>query len=100
MANPALIGDLESNQFNIRLRYHLLPLYYSLAHHAARTGNPILTPLFVKYPDDMKARNVGNQYFIGPITAAFVDDENVNNTNIYLPEGTQWFFLFLFFEVV
>ncbi|KAJ3098714.1 hypothetical protein HDU97_003773 [Phlyctochytrium planicorne] len=90
-ASPAAIGDLASNRFNTQIRYFLLPLYYSLSHLAARNGDPIITPLFLRYPEDKNVRSNGNQFLVGPIMVAFTADTNTQSRGVYLPTNTEWY---------
>ncbi|KAJ3094711.1 hypothetical protein HDU97_007652 [Phlyctochytrium planicorne] len=90
-ASPAAIGDLGSNRFNIRIRYFLMPLYYSLAHSNNRNGEPIITPLFMKYPEDKAVRDFGHQYLVGPIMVPFTMDTNTSGRRVYLPANTEWY---------
>ncbi|KAI8846984.1 glycosyl hydrolases family 31-domain-containing protein [Chytridium lagenaria] len=90
-ASPAAMGDVASNLFNIRMRYFLLPLYYSLAHRANREGETLITPLFLQYPNDKNLRNFGNQYMIGPIMVAYTVDTNTAGRGVYLPSNTEWY---------
>ncbi|KAJ3094710.1 hypothetical protein HDU97_007651 [Phlyctochytrium planicorne] len=90
-ASPAAVGDLNSNRFNIHIRYFLMPLYYSLAHENHRSGDPIVTPLFMKYPKDKFVRDMGHQYLVGPIMVTSNLDTNAAGTRIYLPDKTEWY---------
>ncbi|KAJ3410997.1 hypothetical protein HDV05_002941 [Chytridiales sp. JEL 0842] len=93
-ANAAVMGDLESNRFNIRMRYTLIPLYYSLSYEAYLNGDPIITPLFMKYQDIPALYNFGNQYQIGPIMAAYTSDDIYNGPQgrgVWLPANSAWF---------
>ncbi|KAJ3095931.1 hypothetical protein HDU97_006356 [Phlyctochytrium planicorne] len=90
-ASPSAVGDFGSNKFNIQTRYFLLPLYYSLAHQASRNGETIITPLFLRYPDDKNVRSNGNQYLVGPIMVPFTSDTNTQGRGVYLPANTEWY---------
>ncbi|KAJ3301019.1 hypothetical protein HDU76_005885, partial [Blyttiomyces sp. JEL0837] len=99
-ASAALIGDLNSNVFNVRTRYQLIPLYYSLAYKASTAGDPIFTPLFMAY-QEKQLYNFGNQYLIGPIMAPFTSDNPFNanepqGRGIWLPANTDWYHLHTF----
>lgn len=87
---PSKIGDLESNRFNLKLRYKLLPYYYSLAHEANQQGLPVIVPMSMEFPDDLKVRKMGNQKMIGShLMAAMVASYGEKQRNIYLPKG-EW----------
>ncbi|KAJ3104477.1 hypothetical protein HDU96_008923 [Phlyctochytrium bullatum] len=90
-ASPAAMGDLSSNLFNTQTRYFLLPLYYSLAHKAYRDGEPIISPVFLRFPNDKNVRQFGGQYMIGPIMVAFTSDYSLASRGVYLPPNTEWY---------
>ncbi|KAJ3332647.1 hypothetical protein HDU76_013533 [Blyttiomyces sp. JEL0837] len=95
-ASAAVMGDLPSNVFNIRNRYKLLPLFYSLSYKASTVGEPIYTPLFMAYQEKPQLYRFGNQYLIGPIMASFTADNPYDTTQpqgrgVWLPANTQWY---------
>ena len=49
----------------IRLRYQLLPAWYTAFHVAATTGEPVLRPHFYVHPDDEEAFALDNQFYLG-----------------------------------
>jgi len=67
-----------------RLRYSLLPYLYSAAHVGNRTSLPILRPMPLAFPDDVKLANNLSQYMLGDslLVAAFTDQ-------VQLPAG-RW----------
>ncbi len=88
---PSLIGDVDSNRANVRLRYELSPYLYSLAHRAYRYGDPVFAPLVYTFQDDPNTRELGNQKMIGPdLMMAAVTDNTNETVPVYLPAG-GWF---------
>jgi len=84
--SPAFRGSLESNRDNTRLRYELAPYYYSLAHAAARTGEPVFPPVFMHFQDDPNLRRTSNLKMIGPsLLVATVAQSGVSSRDVYLP---------------
>lgn len=71
-------------RFYAKLRYRLLPYFYSAAHVAARTGLPIMRAMPLAAPDDPRSPELLHQYMLGDffLTCAFTD-------SIHLPAG-QW----------
>ena len=67
-----------------RLRYSLMPYIYSAAHAGCRTAMPILRPMPLVYPDDLKLADCTTQYMLGDslLVTAFSD-------KVYLPAG-RW----------
>lgn len=82
---PWFLGrDLESVfRFYAKLRYRLLPYFYSAAHVAARTGLPVMRAMPLVAPDDPRSPELLHQYMLGDafLTCAFTD-------TIHLPAGT------------
>ncbi len=75
----------------VKLRYHLLPLFYDLFREEACTGLPILRPLVLCYEDDETARTCNDEFMIGRrLLVAPVVDPGVSKRMVYLPEG-EWY---------
>ncbi|KAJ3098597.1 hypothetical protein HDU97_003906 [Phlyctochytrium planicorne] len=89
-ASAGIMGNVGSNAFNIQMRYFLIPLYYSLAHIAHRTGDTIVTPMFLRFPNDATAHGMGHQYMIGPILAAHHTNPDTSR-QVYFPANTKWY---------
>lgn len=88
---PDKIGDVPSNLANLRQRYELTPYYYSLAHNAYSTGDPLIPPLVYYYQNDPNVRSMGNEKMIGPnLLVGVVAAAGERERNMYLPAGT-WF---------
>jgi alpha-glucosidase (family GH31 glycosyl hydrolase) len=88
---PDRIGDLASNRENLELRYMLEPYYYSLAHQAWLTGEPVFPSLDYWFPEDPGARGLGHVKMIGPqLISAAAAAHAAQTVDVYLPAGT-WF---------
>jgi alpha-glucosidase (family GH31 glycosyl hydrolase) len=88
---PDRIGSMQSNLENIRLRYRLIPTYYSLAHGASETGDALMPPLALVFPNDPAARGIGHQAMIGEyLMGGIVARHGETERRMYLPEG-EWF---------
>jgi len=73
------------------LRYQLMPYTYTLARQARDTGMPLMRAMWLHYPDDKKARNLGSQYLWGrDLLIAPVFEQGAKTRDVYLPEG-QWY---------
>ncbi|MFI6297045.1 TIM-barrel domain-containing protein [Nonomuraea sp. NPDC050790] len=89
--SPDKIGHVASNLANLRQRYELTPYYYSLAHRANRTGEPVVPPLVYHYQNDQNVREMGSEKLIGrDLLVGVVAGKNERKRNMYLPSGT-WF---------
>ncbi len=60
--SPAFQAQLKFD----RLRYRLLPYIYSVAARVTSDGGTMLRPLVMDFPDDQRARTIGDQYLFGP----------------------------------
>lgn len=88
---PDRVGEIGSNLFNARLRYALIPYLYSLAHHAAATGDPLFPPPVYYFQDDENTRELGSQKMLGEaLMAAMIRRYDTVSLPVYLPAGT-WF---------
>jgi alpha-glucosidase len=88
---PDQIGDVPSNLANIRQRYELTPYYYSLAHRANTTGEPLVPPLVYYYQNDPNVREMGHEKLIGKdLLVGTVAGAGERKRDVYLPAGT-WF---------
>jgi alpha-glucosidase len=88
---PDRIGDVASNLANLRLRYDMLPYYYSLAHQAWLLGEPVFPSLDYWYPEDPNTRGLGHEKMIGSeLVAAAVAEPGASEVALYLPAG-NWY---------
>jgi len=75
----------------IRFRYQLQPYLYTLAEEAARSGQPLMRPLFYHFPDDPEAAGVYDQFMLGPdLLAAPALRPGQQRRLVYLPAG-RWY---------
>lgn len=76
----------------LELRYRLIPLYYSLAHEAFRTGASLMRPLLMEFPKDPNVANLSSQWLIGRGLMAAPVLESGGKRSVYLPGGTWYTF--------
>jgi len=75
----------------IELRYELLPYLYTVFEEAARTGWPVMRPLFLEYPMDRQTYRMDTQFLLGrDLLVAPVLEEGARSVEVYLPDG-EWF---------
>ncbi len=85
---PDRIGDMKSNLFNIRQRYELAPYYYSVAHAAYETGQPLVPPLVYYFQEDPNVRIIAEEKMVGPsLLVATSATAGETNRGVYLPAG-------------
>ncbi len=91
-SNPTVIRQLQKFATIYKA---LAPYREQLMKHAAKTGAPLVRPLFYNYPNDAKAYTISYQEFMlgrdllmAPVTAP-----HVTSVQVYLPKG-NWVELF------
>ncbi len=90
---PFAYGDTWTaiNRGTIELRYRLLPYLYSQFAEAARTGVPVMRPLWLDYPTDKGTYLVEDEFLVGPdLLVAPVLSPGATARGVYLPAGTRW----------
>ncbi|WP_164667986.1 glycoside hydrolase family 31 protein [Virgibacillus doumboii] len=74
----------------IQMRYKWMPQLYSLFYHASVSGIPVMRPLLMEFPEDMKTYNLNDQFMIGDnVIIAPVLSPSVTDRAVYLPKG-EW----------
>lgn len=56
---------MNATKTSMKIRYNLLPYYYTLLHESHTTGMPILRALSWLFPYDRKFSGIDNQFFVG-----------------------------------
>lgn len=82
----------------LRLRYSLLPAWYTAFHEASTTGAPILRPNYYVHPGDEKGFGIDDQFYLGSygLLAKPVTKEGVEGQDIYLPDKEKYYDYFDF----
>ncbi|XP_051976059.1 neutral alpha-glucosidase AB isoform X4 [Xyrauchen texanus] len=77
----------------VRQRYALLPNWYQLFYNAHRTGQPVMRPLWVEYPEDVTTFSIEDEYLLGKdLLVHPVTDEGSMGVTAYLPgKGEVWY---------
>ncbi|XP_034453753.1 neutral alpha-glucosidase AB isoform X1 [Hippoglossus hippoglossus] len=85
--NTALIRDA------VRQRYTLLPYWYLQFYHAHHTGQPVMRPLWVEYPQDPATFALDDEFLIGrDLLVHPVTEEGARGVTAYLPGKDEvWF---------
>jgi alpha-glucosidase/alpha-D-xyloside xylohydrolase len=88
MNNPAI--EPIAKRYS-ELRYQLMPYTYSLAWDARHAGLPLMRAMWLHYPDDVRARGIGNQFMWGrDLLIAPVFVKGATSRDVYLPAG-EWY---------
>jgi alpha 1,3-glucosidase len=77
----------------LRLRYALLPAWYTAFHEASVNGTPILRPHYFVYPADEAGFAIDDQFFVGStgLLAKPVVKEGAESVDIYLPDNEVYY---------
>eukprot|EP00743_Colponemidia_sp_Colp-15_P003065 GILK01003313.1.p1 GENE.GILK01003313.1~~GILK01003313.1.p1 ORF type:complete len:953 (+),score=172.61 GILK01003313.1:342-2861(+) len=91
---PWLFGEPTTSMIRqaIRVRYALLPFWYTLFRHHELTGEPILRPLWVEYTQDENTFGMEDQFLVGSdLLVKPVTESNQKTTTVYLPGSEPWY---------
>ncbi|CAF3661960.1 unnamed protein product [Adineta steineri] len=75
----------------LRIRYTLLPHYYTLFYKAHTQGSTVIRPLFHEYPTDKITLDIYLQFLVGShIMIAPVTDDGAREVQVYIP-ASKWY---------
>ncbi|MDR3527464.1 MAG: glycoside hydrolase family 31 protein [Rhizomicrobium sp.] len=75
-----------------RLRYRLLPYIYAIASDTYHRAGTMMRGLVMDFPNDLKARNIADEYMFGPsFLVAPITEYKARSREVYLPAGTRWY---------
>lgn len=75
----------------IKLRYSLIPYFYSLLYEAHVTGAPIMRPLIYEFQNDPNVTDESFEFMLGQsLLVANVVEQGQTEKKVYLPAGTNW----------
>jgi mannosyl-oligosaccharide alpha-1,3-glucosidase len=92
---PYLLGEPYTKIMTqaVRLRYQLLPAWYTAFHQASIDGSPIVRAQYYVHPSDEKGFAIDDQFYLGstgllvkPVTA-----EGGTNVDVYLADDEAYF---------
>jgi alpha 1,3-glucosidase len=77
----------------IRIRYRLLPYWYTLFYNSEKSGAPIMRPLWVDFPSEKATFKIEDEHLVGSaILVRPVTDMGAVGVNVYLPGPDQvWY---------
>lgn len=74
----------------VQERMNLLPYIVAEAKHCAQSGEPLMRPLFLDWPEDAQCWQIADQYCFGrELLVAPILEEGVTMRQVYLPAG-EW----------
>ncbi|KAF2096180.1 alpha glucosidase II [Rhizodiscina lignyota] len=77
----------------LRLRYSLLPAWYTAFYEASTRGSPIIRPNFYVYPGDEKGFAIDDQFYLANtgLLAKPITEEGKESVDIYIADGESYF---------
>lgn len=76
----------------IKLRYQMIPYFYSLMAEANHTGAPIMRPMFYEFQNDERCYDEGVDFMLGEsLLVANVVEKGATTRKVYLPEGSTFY---------
>ncbi|KAJ2891410.1 putative glycoside hydrolase family 31 protein [Zalerion maritima] len=82
----------------LRLRYSLLPSWYTAFHQAHVDGTPIIKPMFYTHPNEASGFKVDDQLFVGSTGLLHkpVVQEGQETVDIYIPDDEVYYDYFTY----
>ncbi|KAJ3433066.1 hypothetical protein M0812_22016 [Anaeramoeba flamelloides] len=93
---PWVFGDPYTSiiRESVKIRYSLLPFYYTQFYKASTKGKPIMRPLWLVFPEDANALNEEVENFSYMISSSMlvspISEKNQISKDVYLPKG-NWY---------
>ncbi|XP_050680926.1 lysosomal alpha-glucosidase-like isoform X1 [Leptidea sinapis] len=92
--DPVSMGEavVSASRSALRLRYALLPVYYTLFWRANVLGQTVARPLFFSFPRNQKVYDIDEQFMIGDhLMVTGIMQEGANTTSAYFPGPNPWY---------
>jgi alpha-glucosidase (family GH31 glycosyl hydrolase) len=82
----------DDETIEIARKYSLLhkalaDYYIKLAEDVTITGEPFLSPLVLRYPEDEASTRIGDEYLVGNLLVAPIVEKGAEEREVYLPPG-------------
>lgn len=71
-----------------KIHYALVPYIAASAAESSRSGVPLLRPLSLEFPKDIKSRGIEDEYLLGPGLLVAPILSRSDERSIYLPDGS------------
>ncbi|KAF9262699.1 glycoside hydrolase family 31 protein [Marasmius fiardii PR-910] len=77
----------------LRLRYSMLPLWYTAFRETSVTGVPVVRPHYVVFPKDKGGFELDDQFWLGSsgLLVKPVTEKGATETSVYLPEDQVYY---------
>ncbi|KAK4147239.1 2 subunit alpha glucosidase [Dichotomopilus funicola] len=97
---PYLIGEPYTTIIGaaLRLRYSLLPSWYTAFRHAHLDGTPIIKPLFYTHPASESSLAIDDQFFLGTtgLLSKPVTSPGQTTVDIFIPDSEIYYDYFTY----
>lgn len=97
---PYLIGEPYTGMVTsaLRLRYSLLPSWYTAFYEAHKDGSPIVRPLLYTHPSDEGGLTIDDQMFVGStgLLVKPIVEKDRESTEIYIPDDEVYYDYFTY----
>lgn len=95
---PWVFGEPHTARIRsaIRLRYAFLPYVYTLFHECSSDGQPVMRPLWMRFPEVIGMTAEENQFMLGDdLLIKPITEPEAARTEVYLPgSGLIWYHIF------
>ncbi|XP_009364181.1 probable glucan 1,3-alpha-glucosidase [Pyrus x bretschneideri] len=91
---PWLFGEKNTERIReaIRIRYMLLPYFYTLFREASTTGVPVVRPLWMEFPSEENTFSNDEAFMIGnSILVQGIYAERARHASVFLPGKELWY---------
>lgn len=77
----------------LRLRYSLLPSWYTAFFHANRDGSPIVRPMFWTHPSEEDGFAIDDQMFVGStgLLVKPIVEQGKDSTDVWIPDSQVYY---------
>ncbi|KAK3327601.1 glycoside hydrolase family 31 protein [Cercophora scortea] len=97
---PYLAGEPYTSIITaaLRLRYSLLPSWYTAFHQAAVDGSPIIRPMFYTNPTEEASLTIDDQFFVGNtgLLVKPITEKDKNSVDIWIPDNEVYYDYFTY----
>lgn len=82
----------------LRLRYSLLPVWYTAFYQSNQDGSPILRPMFWTHPSEEAGFGIDDQFFVGStgLLVKPVVEKDKTTADIYIPDDEVYYDYFTY----
>ncbi|ORY71521.1 alpha glucosidase-like protein [Pseudomassariella vexata] len=85
----------------LRLRYSLMPSWYTAFFHANRDGSPIIRPMYWTHPGEESGFAVDDQFFVGStgLLVKPVVEKDKDTADVYIPDDENYYDYFTYHKL-